>query len=736
MTSQGADLLAGHNPEAIAALVDGRHGDPFSILGRHQIGETTVVRSLFPGALAVDLLHRESNSVLAPMHLVHRGGLFAARTTGPAGHRFRITWPDATQEADDPYSFALLLGQLDLHLIAQGTHYDLARTLGANPLEVEGIAGVRFAVWAPNAGRVSVVGDFNSWDGRRNPMRLRHEAGVWEIFIPGLGPGERYKYELLDCKGNLLPQKADPVARASEAAPSTGSIVASNEPFEWSDHQWMNACRAANKLDGAMSIYEVHLASWLRVVEEGNRHLDWIELSQRLIPYVKRLGFTHIELMPIMEHPFSGSWGYQPLGMFSPTGRYGTPEDFAYFVDRCHAGGIGVLLDWVPAHFPADIWGLARFDGTALYEYEDPREGFHRDWNTLIYNFGRNEVQGFLIASALEWLDRYHVDGLRVDAVASMLYRDYSRKEGEWIPNRHGGRENLEAVEFFKHLNSIIHRRCRHAVTIAEESTAWPNVTRPPEEGGLGFDLKWNMGWMHDSLGYMREDPVHRRYHHSSMTFSMIYAYSERFVLPLSHDEVVHGKGSILGRMPGDQWQRLANLRTYYGFMWGHPGKKLLFMGSEIAQDTEWDHERSVFWDLLDRPEHAALQMLIRDLNGIYRRESSLQFGDYHPSGFEWAVVDDAKNSVLAMLRRSPDDSALMLIVSNFTPVPRYDYRIGVPRPGLWREILNTDAQEYGGSGLVNGDIRAESRSAHGKELSVNVKLPPLATIFHKWTRE
>lgn len=733
MSSERADLLVGLDPGALDALVDGRHGDPFSVLGRHRMGDTTIVRALFPGALGIDLLHRESNAVLSCMEPVHRGGLFAACIDSHASYRFRISWPDAVQETDDAYSFGMLLGALDLHLLSQGTHYNLGRTLGAIPMEVEGIAGVRFAVWAPKASRVSVVGDFNSWDARRNPMRFRHEGGIWEIFIPGLGSGERYKYELLDAAGNMLPQKADPVARASEAAPATASIVASNEPFNWSDHEWMSARSSAPKLDGAMSIYEVHLGSWLRIVEDGNRSLDWVELSQRLVPYAKKLGFTHIELMPIMEHPFGGSWGYQPLGMFSPTGRYGTPEDFAYFVDRCHNCQIGVILDWVPAHFPTDIWGLARFDGNALYEYEDPREGFHRDWNTLIYNLARNEVRGFLIASALEWLEHYHVDGLRVDAVASMLYRDYSRQDGEWIPNRYGGRENLEAIEFFKHLNSIIHGRCPHAVTMAEESTAWPGVTRSPEEGGLGFDFKWNMGWMNDSLSYMGEDPVHRRYHYGTMTFGMIYAYSEHFVLPLSHDEVVHGKGSILGRMPGDAWQRFANLRVYYGFMWAHPGKKLLFMGSEIGQPAEWDHDGSVVWDVLDLPEHAAVQTLIRDLNCIYIREPALQFGDIDPSGFEWAVVDDAENSVLALLRCSADQSTWLMAVSNFTPVPRHGYRIGVPRQGIWREILNTDAREYGGSGLTNGELWTEQHSAHGRDASISLVLPPLATMFLRW---
>ncbi|CAD7038181.1 1,4-alpha-glucan branching protein GlgB [Pseudorhizobium halotolerans] len=732
MNLERAELLANLDYGALHALVEGRHGDPFSILGRHPVGDTHVVRALLPGATAVDVVDADSDAVIARMEQVFQGGLFAADIGSHGTYRFQIHWPDAVQETEDPYSFGLLLGELDLHLIAQGTHYDLARALGAQPIEVEDVSGVRFAVWAPNARRVSVVGDFNAWDGRRHPMRLRASAGIWELFVPRLGPGERYKFEIIDRNGHTLPQKADPVARASEAAPSTASIVASNAPFRWSDDEWMRR-HDVREGEGAMSVYEVHLESWLRIPEDGNRNLDWIELSQRLIPYVADLGFTHIELLPIMEHPFGGSWGYQPLGLFAPTGRYGTPEDFAYFVDRCHAAGIGVILDWVPAHFPTDVWGLARFDGTALYEHEDPREGFHKDWNTLIYNLGRNEVKGFLIASALEWLEHYHVDALRVDAVASMLYRDYSRNAGEWIPNQYGGRENLESVEFFKHLNSIIHQRCPHAFTVAEESTAWPGVTRPPEEGGLGFDFKWNMGWMHDSLHYMQEDPVYRKYHHGMMTFGMVYAYSERFMLPLSHDEVVHGKGSLLGKMPGDIWQKHANLRAYFGFMWAHPGKKLLFMGGEIAQGTEWNHDSSVHWDLLDDPMHAGVQRLIRDLNHLYAAEPALQYGDLHPEGFEWAVGDDAENSIFGIIRWSQDRSSCILALSNMTPVPRHDYRLGVPRPGRWVEVLNSDASCYGGSNLGNVDAWTDGVPSHGKEQSVQLVLPPLSTIYLRW---
>lgn len=670
------------------------------------------------------------------MHAVHETGVFAAAVESGKHYRLRITWPDAVQETEDPYSFGLLLGDLDLHLIGQGTHYNLGRTLGAQAMDVDGVSGVRFAVWAPNARRVSVVGDFNAWDGRRHPMRLRPQAGVWELFVPRLGPGDHYKFEIVDPGGTVLAQKADPVARASEAAPATASIIASSKPFRWSDDAWMKQGADTRAGETPISVYEVHLGSWLRIAEEDNRSLNWVELSQRLVPYVEKLGFTHIELMPIMEYPFGGSWGYQPLGLFAPTGRYGTPEDFAYFIDRCHAAGIGVILDWVPAHFPTDVWGLARFDGTALYEHEDPREGFHKDWNTLIYNLGRNEVKGFLIASALEWLEHFHIDALRVDAVASMLYRDYSRNAGEWIPNTYGGRENLESVEFFKHLNSIIHQRCSHAFTVAEESTAWPGVTEKVENGGLGFDFKWNMGWMNDTLHYMEEEPIYRKYHHGMMTFGMVYAYSERFILPLSHDEVVHGKGSLLGKMPGDDWQKLASLRAYFGFMWAHPGKKLLFMGDEIGQKSEWNHDGSIHWDLLDQPRHAGLQRLISDLNRLYATEPALTHGDIHPDGFEWVIGDDAESSVLGLLRKSADGNGLILALSNMTPVPRTGYRVGVPRQGRWTVLMNSDAAVYGGSNLGDVEAISERQTAHGREHSIVLTLPPLSTIYLKWMSE
>ncbi|TQX87734.1 MULTISPECIES: 1,4-alpha-glucan branching protein GlgB [Rhizobium] len=737
MTLANADLLAGIDHDALYALVEGRHGDPFSVLGLHGFGSGYVIRAYIPGAISVDVIAAGSGEILAQLQPVFQNGLFAGAVEGRPEYRLRIHWPDAIQETEDPYSFPPLLGDLDLHLLAEGNHYKLGKVLGAQAMSVEGIAGVRFAVWAPNARRVSVVGDFNSWDGRRHPMRLRPNAGVWEIFVPRLGPGDHYKYEIIDSGGTVLAQKADPVARASEAAPATASIVARSTPFQWNDAEWLASRKARQDDDAPMSVYEVHLSSWVRIPEEGNRHLNWMELSQRLIPYARDMGFTHLEFLPIMEYPFGGSWGYQPLGLFAPTGRYGTPEDFAYFVDRAHAAGIGIILDWVPAHFPTDPWGLARFDGSALYEHEDPREGFHRDWNTLIYNLGRNEVKSFLISSALEWIERYHIDGLRVDAVASMLYRNYSRNADEWIPNKYGGRENLESVDFLKHLNAIVHERCPDALMIAEESTAWPGVTKSPEDGGLGFDFKWNMGWMHDSLDYIEKDPVYRSYVHGMMTFGLVYQYTEKFMMPLSHDEVVHGKGSLIGKMPGDDWQRFANLRAYFGFLWGHPGKKLIFMGGEIAQTTEWNHDASVVWDLLDQPQHAGMQRLVRDLNHLYRDEAALQFSDVHGEGFSWAVPDDAVNSVIGMLRRSADGKQMMLVLCNFTPVPRHGYRVGVPEAGHWAEVLNSDAAVYGGANIGNaGGVWTEDIPAHGQDASLSVMLPPLSTLFLRWSAE
>jgi 1,4-alpha-glucan branching enzyme len=571
-----------------------------------------------------------------------------------------------------------------------------------------------------------VVGDFNSWDGRRHPMRARLEAGVWELFIPRIGPGERYKYEILGPHG-LLPLKADPIALQAEAAPATSSIVSDPTPFEWTDRGWMEAQVSRDSLHEPMSVYEVHAGSWKR---RDGRPLNWEELADELIPYVVEQAFTHIELMPITVHPFGGSWGYQSLGLYAPTAEWGTPHQFARFVDRCHAAGIGVILDWVPSHFPTDAHGLARFDGTALYEHEDPREGFHQDWNTLIYNLGRREVRAFVLASALHWLEQFHVDALRVDAVASMLYRDYSRRPGEWIPNIYGGRENLENVSFLKELNDVVHVRRPGALVIAEESTAWPGVTAPTADGGLGFTYKWNMGWMHDTLHYMSVDPLYRSYDHHQMTFGLIYAFSERFVLPLSHDEVVHGKGSLIRKMPGDAWQKFANLRAYFGFMWSHPGKKLLFMGGEIGQWREWNHDAELDWATLADPMHRGVQLVIRDLNRLYAAVPALHRLDVDAAGFQWVVGDDSQNSVFAYMRQAPGTEPV-LAVCNFTPVPRHGYRIGVPCEGQWREIFNSDAGIYGGSNVGNGGcVTTEPVASHGQDQSLVLTLPPLATLF------
>lgn len=602
---------------------------------------------------------------------------------------------------------------------------DMIARMGAHAVEVDGSPGTRFAVWAPNASAVSVVGDFNNWDGRQHPMRAGDD-GVWECFVPGVQAGRLYKYQLHNRHGDLLPLKSDPFARQFEHPPATASVVVADDAFAWTDDAWMKEREARQAHDAPMSIYEVHPGSWLDAPGDVS---TWAEVGPKLIQYAKGLGFTHIELLPITEHPFGGSWGYQPLGMFAPSARYGTPADFARFVDDCHAADLAVIMDWVPAHFPDDAHGLADFDGTALYEHADPRQGLHPDWDTRVYNMGRDEVRSFLIASALYWLRNFHIDGLRVDAVASMLYLDYSRAPGQWIPNRHGGNQNLEAVDFLHQLSHAVAEHCSGAMLIAEESTAWPGVSAPVAQGGLGFDYKWNMGWMHDSLAYMRHDPVHRRYHHDAMTFSIVYAWSEHYILPLSHDEVVHGKGSLLGKMPGDPWQRFANLRAYYGFMWGHPGKKLLFMGGEIGQDKEWDHDATLDWDVLSRPLNAGLQRLIGDLNAMYVQCPELYMNDSDPEAFAWVVGDDAVNSVFAFRRQH--GASHILVVSNMTPVPRYHYRVGVPEAGRWREVLNTDAASYGGSNLGNqGEVHAEPVSSHGLPQSLALTLPPLSTLF------
>ncbi|MBX3601063.1 MAG: 1,4-alpha-glucan branching protein GlgB [Rubrivivax sp.] len=716
----------------IEALRLGRHGDPFAVLGPHRGSDgRTRVRAWLPGAASVQALAEgRPAAALAPLHA---DGLFEGPLPdGATAYALQVRWGDGRLAVlEDPYRFGTVLGEVDAWLLAEGSHLRPFEVLGATPRMMDGVAGTAFAVWAPNASRVSVVGAFNHWDGRRHPMRLRRECGVWELFLPGVAEGSAYKYELLDRDGRLLPLKADPYARRAELRPANASLVAPLPPALPPSP----ARRRANALDAPVSIYEVHLGSWRRRVEDGNRWLDWDELADTLVPYAAEMGFTHLELLPVSEHPFDGSWGYQTLGLYAPTARYGSPEGLRRFVARAHGAGLGVLLDWVPAHFPSDDWGLARFDGTALFEYVDPREGFHRDWNTLIYNFGRTEVRNFLVGSALYWLERFGIDGLRVDAVASMLYRDYSRRPGEWIPNVHGGRENLEAISFLKRLNEVVGVERPDAVTLAEESTAFPAVSRPPWAGGLGFHYKWNMGWMHDTLKYMARDPVHRPYHHGEMSFGLVYAFNENFVLPLSHDEVVHGKGSLIGRMPGDRWQRFANLRAYYGFMWGHPGKKLLFMGGEFAQEREWNDAQSLDWHLLEQPHHAGVQRLVRDLNALLRECPALHTQDFVPAGFEWVDHEDARRSLLAFVRHGSDGSCL-LVVCNFAPVVHHGLRLGVPRAGLWRERLNTDSAHYGGGnvGTPLGAAHSEAVESHGRPQSVLLTVPPLATVFLQWT--
>ncbi|NVD44754.1 1,4-alpha-glucan branching protein GlgB [Qipengyuania atrilutea] len=711
---------------ATAALFEGRLDDPFALLGPHASEGGTLVRTFQPGAEKVELVTRKKASSRGTLEEVGPG-LFVGKLPKKGDYALRITWPGGTQQVtEDPYSFGTVLSDYDLHLFSEGRHLELAKVFGAQPTEMDGVAGVAFSVWAPNARRVSVVGEFNTWDGRRHPMRLRHSAGVWELFVPRLGAGELYKFEIAGHDGSVI-QKADPIARATEVPPGTASIVAPKPDFAWSDEDWMKKRAARQASDAPISVYEVHAGSWK--ADEGGEPLDWRGMADKLVSYVVSMGFTHVELLPIMEHPFGGSWGYQPLSQFAPSARFGDPSDFAYFVDACHQANIGVILDWVPAHFPSDAHGLAHFDGTHLYEHADPKEGFHQDWNTLIYNLGRQEVSGFLLASAIWWLEAFHIDGLRVDAVASMLYRDYSREAGEWVPNVHGGRENLESVAFLKAMNEAVAERCPGAITVAEESTAWPGVTAPVADGGLGFDYKWNMGWMHDTLQYIEHDPVHRKWHHGELTFPMVYAYSEKYVLPISHDEVVHGKGSLWAKMPGDRWRKFANLRAYLAFMWTHPGKKLLFMGCELGMESEWNHDTPLPWHLLEQDEHAAVQRLLRDLNRLYADERPLHARDCNPGGFKWIVGDDAQNSVFSFVRW--DETGEPIVAAfNMTPTPLHDYRMGLPRAGKWREVLNTDAQDYGGSNMGNsGILEAQEEGMHDQPASAALTLPPLGAL-------
>ena len=726
------------NPVADAgleALAGARHSDPFSVLGPHRVDRTgVVIRTYQPAAERVAVARAGD---LAEMTRIHPSGIFEARFPDAGDifdYRLRVTYPGGyATELDDPYRYGRVISDYDLHLFAEGKHTRIYDKLGAQVMRIGHADGVHFGVWAPNAERVSVVGDFNGWDGRVHPMRSLAASGVWEIFIPGVSEGQRYKFEIRSRAYGELLLKSDPYGFGFEVPPLSASVV-TRAAHQWGDDEWMKARPRQNAwLNRPMAAYEVHLGSWARVPEEHHRYLTYRELAARLVPYVKDMGYTHIELLPVMEHPFSGSWGYQVVGFFAPTSRFGAPADFKAFVDLCHQNGIGVILDWVPGHFPKDAHGLARFDGTALFEHADPRQGEHRDWGTLIFNYSRNEVRNFLLANALFWLQEYHVDGLRVDAVASMLYLDYSRTEGEWIPNRFGGRENLDAIDFLRQLNALTHGDQPGSITVAEESTAFPSVSRPTYLGGLGFTYKWNMGWMNDILEYVSHDPIHRRYHHRHLTFSLLYAFTENFILPFSHDEVVHGKGSMLGKIPGDDWQKAATLRALFGFMYAHPGKKLMFMGAEFGQGREWDYDGSLDWHLLDQPLHAGVRMFVQDLNRAYMAEPSLHQCDFEPRGFQWIDCNDADNSVVSFIRRATNDQDFVVAVLNFTPVPRQGYVVGVPRAGSYAELLNSDSEIYGGSNVGNGGIAfTEPVAAHGHAQSLRLTLPPLGFLLLK----
>ena len=704
---------------------EARHHDPFTVLGRHQHGDQVRIRALLPGAHWVRL----EESGIALQRLGHTD-LF--EWCGPAAQvplRYRLRWQDRDgkeQLAYDPYCFPPQLSDYDLHLFGEGRHWHCYRVLGAHLQPVDGVAGVRFALWAPNAERVSVVGDFNHWDGRSHAMRSRGGSGVWELFIPGLTAGQLYKYEIRNRAAGSIHVKTDPYGQQFEQRPDTAPLISTPSDYRWQDQDWMQQRAQEEWIHAPLSVYEVHLGSWRRDTQGG--FLDYRSLARELVEHVKQLGFTHIELLPITEHPLDASWGYQTTGYFAPTSRFGTPDDFRFFVDHCHRNGIGIILDWAPGHFPKDEHALARFDGCALYEHEDPRKGEHRDWGTLIYNYGRNEVKNFLLASAVYWLEEFHIDGLRVDAVASMLYLDYSREPGDWLPNQYGGRENLEAIDFLREMNEVTHGQHPGTLMIAEESTAWPQVTRPTYVGGLGFSMKWNMGWMHDSLEYMSKDPIHRHFHHDSLTFGLLYAFSENFVLPFSHDEVVHGKGSMLGKMPGDDWQRFANLRLLYSYMFTYPGKKLLFMGSEFAQSAEWDFDRPLPWDLLESSPHQGMQSLVADLNRLYRQHPALHRHDFEMEGFEWIDCHDSTQSVISYLRQGAGET--LVVVFNFTPVPRTRYRLGVPQAGRYQVLLNSDSAYYAGSNLdIGADLESRPEPWMGRPHTLTLNLPPLGAL-------
>ena len=711
---------------SLDALVGGDFADPHSVLGPHVHDGAVTVRTLRPMADSVVVRVGDDEFPLEHEHL----GVFAGVLPFPEvpDYRLRVTYAGQVVDTDDPYRFLPTLGDVDLHLVGEGRHEQLWQVLGSHVRRYETltgpVTGTSFAVWAPSARGVRVVGDFNYWDGKANPMRSLGSSGVWELFVPDVGDGTRYKFEILG-HDSVWRQKADPLAFATEVPPSTASLVYTSG-YEWGDDDWMQARSQGSAVSGPMSIYEVHLGSW-------RKGLSYTDLADELVSYVRDLGFTHVEFLPVAEHPFGGSWGYQVTSYFAPTARFGNPDELRYLIDRFHQAGIGVIIDWVPAHFPKDEWALARFDGTPLYEHPDPRRGEQPDWGTFVFDFGRIEVRNFLVANAIYWLEEFHVDGLRVDAVASMLYLDYSREDGGWVPNIHGGRENLEAISFLQEMNATVYKRVPGITTIAEESTAWPGVSRATHVGGLGFGFKWNMGWMHDSLGYVSREPIYRQYHHHQMTFSMMYAYTENFVLPLSHDEVVHGKGSLLRKMPGDRWQQLANLRAYLAFMWAHPGKQLLFMGAEIGQDSEWSESRELDWWLLDHGEHQGVRAAVRDINATYRSNPALWSLDADPAGFSWIDANDAAGNVFSFLRFGSDGSAVAA-VSNFAAVPHEGYRVGLPYPGRWTELLNTDAHTYGGSGVGNlGGVDAEPVEWHGRPASATLRLPPLGTLWLRW---
>ncbi len=711
----------------IASLLKNELADPHRLLGKHSPSGKTLVRAWRPEGESVACI--EGGKSLTQLEKVHPEGLFEGEVESDAvDYELETTYAKGKVfRMHDPYAFPPTLGDVDLHLIGEGRHHRLHKKLGAHVLDLEGVTGVGFAVWAPGARGVRLVGDFNSWDGRLLPMRSMGSSGVWEIFVPGMAEGALYKFEILTADHKIL-LKTDPFAFQTEVPPGTASVVHDSR-YGFGDDEWMSTRERAELHRSPMSVYEVHLGSW-RKTPDGSP-LSYRDMGGLLADYCVDMGFTHVELLPVAEHPFGGSWGYQVSHYFAPSARFGSPDDFRYLVDTLHQAGIGVIVDWVPAHFPKDEWALAKFDGTSLYEHQDPRQGEHPDWGTLIFNFGRNEVRNFLISNALQWIEDFHIDGLRVDAVASMLYLDYSRKEGAWVPNRYGGRENLEAIDFLKELNTVVHAEHPGVVMVAEESTAWPGVSRPVHLGGLGFDLKWNMGWMHDTLEYFAKDPIHRRYHHGQLTFSLIYAFSENFVLPLSHDEVVHGKRSLLDKMPGDRWQQLANLRTLFAFMWAHPGKQLLFMGSEIAQPREWSHDRSIDWPLLDHPEHEGIQRLVVDLNRVYKDVPALWQRDFSPDGFQWVDANDADNNVLSFWRAGEDEKHRLVCVLNLSPIVRHGFRVGLPVAGEYEEVLNTDAGHYGGSNEGNlGMVTAEEIPWHGQDHSALLSLPPLGAIW------